>query len=108
MTLYIRLRQQIKNMDKRKADPMSPAATKLSPPDKQEKTKMSREYDEEEVNKPQPDRPSTPPPDYTGHIVSVLADTPGGKINSEPVTSPSITTPAAKPESEQQKQPEEK
>ena len=103
-----KLRQQINNMAKRKADNMAPSTVKLSPPEKTEKkTEIIKDYDEEEVRSQQPDRPITPPPDVTGHIVSVLADTPSGQINSAPKTNSDNTEiSAAEPESEQEKQKE--
>ena len=83
-----RLLNQLRNIEKRKAHSMAPSTSKLSPPDKQQqKIEIVKEYDEEEVRNLQPDRQATPPPDVTGHIVSVLADTPGGKINSDPEAS---------------------
>ena len=64
---------------------MARDANKLSPPDKAEKkTEIVREYDEEEVNRQEPDGPATPPPDATGHITTVIAVTPNMKVNSEP------------------------
>ena len=80
-----RQEQLEKYVTKRKCDEMARDANKLSPPDKAEKkTEIVREYDEEEVNRQEPDRPATPPPDATGHITTVIAVTPNMKVNSEP------------------------
>ena len=79
-----RLQQQIAIKEKRKADNMASASTKLSPPDKlATKTEIVREYDEEAVKQQQPDVPKSPAPDKTGHINLVQAVTPVGKVNSE-------------------------
>ena len=97
-----------KQVEKRKADNMAKAADKLSPPTEKlrygplqskpeagatpepepakpkPKVEIVRDYNEEEVNSQQPDKPSTPPPDTTGHFKAVIAVTPTVKVNSSP------------------------